>query len=75
MQANIEYIYYRFNFSDNTEFINCFNTDNNIQNNESFLVKNGAQVTLIAGNKIVLNPGFKVELSGDFNAGIEPCNE
>ncbi|MEA1896184.1 MAG: C25 family cysteine peptidase [Bacteroidota bacterium] len=48
---------------------------NNIQNNNSFLVKNGSQVTLRAGNNILLKSGFKVELGGAFKAEIETCND
>ena len=51
-----------------------YHASNNIQNNALFQVKSGADVTLLAGNSITLNPGFKVEFGATFEARIEPCD-
>ena len=51
-----------------------YRASNNIQNNASFEVRNGAQVQLVAGNSIILKPGFKVEAGASFMANIEPCD-
>jgi len=66
-------------FSDNETFesgtLTTFNASHDIYNNESFLVLDGADVTLLAGNSITLNPGFEVDLGGIFEARAEPCDE
>lgn len=71
---------------DNYIFTNneVFNVGNNItytakyiilQNTNTFQVKDGANVTLQAGNSIILNSGFVVEKGGLFIANkVEPCN-
>ena len=47
---------------------------NDIQNNGTFNVKNGADVRLYAGNSIILEFGFTVEAGGLFIADSEPCD-
>jgi hypothetical protein len=47
---------------------------NNITNNADFIVESGAEVTLKAGNSIVLKPGFHAKEGSHFHAYIEPCN-
>lgn len=40
----------------------------------TFHVENGANVTLLAGNSIKFQPGFKVEAGATFYAGIASCS-
>lgn len=51
-----------------------YHASNDIENSNDFEVKSGANVTLLAGNSITLNPGFKVEAGAVFKADIQPCD-
>lgn len=54
-----------------------YHSTNNIiaaENEATFVVESGANVELLAGEKIVLKPGFSAEAGSNFHAGIEPCN-
>jgi hypothetical protein len=59
----------------NNGTIITYHANHDIQNNDSFEVLDGAEVTLLAGNSITLNPGFMVDPGGTFEARIEPCDE
>jgi len=48
--------------------------DHLIQNNNSFIVKSGATVNLMAGNAVILKPGFKAEAGSNVRISIMPCN-
>lgn len=50
------------------------NTIVTAEGDATFTVQNGANVTLIAGNKIVLKPGTKIESGSRFHASIAQCN-
>ena len=52
-----------------------YRADNLIQNNDSFIVETGANVKLLAGNSIVLNPGFGGEAGSNVEIGIVPCDD
>jgi hypothetical protein len=54
-----------------------YHSTNNIiaaENEATFVIESGANVELLAGEKIVLKPGFSAEAGSNFHAGIEPCN-
>lgn len=54
-----------------------YHSSNNItaaDNEATFVVESGANVELLAGEQIVLKPGFYAEAGSEFHAGIEPCN-
>ena len=50
-----------------------YHADYSIRNNTLFVIQSGADVSLKAGNEIILQPGFHA-ISGDFEAKIEACN-
>lgn len=49
---------------------------NNVAINCTFTVSNGQQLDIVAGNSVILGPGFSAELGSAFNVRIEPtvCN-
>lgn len=67
-----------FVFSNNEVFNNAdeitYHASNDIQNNASFLVRSGANVALLAGNSVTLNPEFEIEAGASFEVRIEPCD-
>jgi len=52
-----------------------YRADNLIQNNNSFVVENGAEVKLIAGNSVRLLPGFKADAGSHVQIQIAPCED
>ena len=52
-----------------------YHAGNKIENNNTFEVQSGSNVTLAAGESIVLNPGFRAEASSNFHAFNAPCDE
>jgi len=50
-----------------------YRANNLIQNNNSFVVESGATVKLLAGNSVVLKPGFKAETGSNVDIRIVPC--
>jgi gingipain R len=68
---------YNFTFTQNEMFqdgdIVTYHADYSIRNNTLFVIQSGADVSLKAGNEIILQPGFHA-ISGDFEAKIEACN-
>lgn len=50
-----------------------YHSDYSIRNNAMFEIQPGADVSLKAGNEIILRPGFHAA-GGNFEAKIEPCN-
>ncbi len=52
-----------------------YHAGSTIENNNTFEVQSGSNVTLIAGESIVLNPGFHAEAGSNFQASIAPCDE
>ena len=67
-----------FIFANNEVFnsgdVITYQANNTIQNNASFEVRSGANVNLVAGNAIILKPGFHAQAGSNFTARIEPCN-
>jgi len=45
-----------------------------IENNNTFVVESGANVKLLAGNRITLKPGFKAEAGSNVSIQIVSCN-
>lgn len=58
-----------FNSGDSLTYHAC----NNIENTSSFVLNSDSRVSLIAGNSITLNPGFRAEAGSDFRAFIASC--
>ncbi|HAH23389.1 MAG TPA: hypothetical protein DCL77_06490 [Prolixibacteraceae bacterium] len=52
----------------------AYKASTTIQNNVNFVLESNSNVTLVAGNSIKLNPGFKTNLGAIFQAKIAPCN-
>jgi hypothetical protein len=52
-----------------------YRADNLIQNNDSFIIESGANVKLLAGNTIVLKPGFSANAGSNVEISILPCND
>ncbi|MCP4176903.1 MAG: T9SS type A sorting domain-containing protein [bacterium] len=52
-----------------------YRAGNCVQNNNTFEVLNGSFVNLIAGDNIILKPGFRAESGSEFHAYIAPCEE
>jgi len=46
-----------------------------IQNNNDFIIESGAKVKLLAGNSIILKPGFKAEAGSNVEIKIVPCDD
>jgi len=46
-----------------------------IQNNNDFIIESGADVKLLAGNSIVLKPGFRAEAGSNVEIRILPCDD
>ena len=51
-----------------------YRADNLIQNNNTFVVESGATVNLMAGNAVILKPGFKAEAGSNVHISIMPCS-
>jgi hypothetical protein len=51
-----------------------YQAENNIQNEAGFVIYSGAEVTLIAGGEIRLQPGFHAKSGSEFIDKIEPLN-
>lgn len=66
-----------FSFSQNEIFNSgdtlTYQSVNNIENNSSFILNSGSRVTLIAGNSIILKPGFRAVSGSEFHAFIASC--
>ena len=52
-----------------------YRADNLIQNNNSFIVENGADVKLMAGNSVRLLPGFQAEAGSNVQIQIASCGD
>lgn len=50
-----------------------YQASHDIRNDAVYKIMNGADVTMLAGNSITLNPGFQVDPGGIFEASIESC--
>lgn len=59
-------------FTDGAEI--KYHAANDIENDADFEIQSGANVTIVAGNSIILKPGFKAEKGATFEARIEPCD-
>jgi hypothetical protein len=46
-----------------------------IQNSNDFIIESGANVKLLAGNSVILKPGFKAEYGSNVKIEIVPCND
>ena len=52
-----------------------YRANNNIQNENTFVVESGAEVKLLAGNSVVLKPGFRAEAGSNVEIKIVPCDD
>ncbi len=57
------------------EDIITYQAGNTIENDNTFEVQNGSNVTLIAGESISLKQGLHAEAGSNFHAFIAPCDE
>lgn len=52
-----------------------YHASNTIETNNTFDVQTGSRVTLVAGESIVLKPGFHAGAGSNFHAYIAPCED